>query len=276
VGGYARPPCLRPFIRIGIDAFDEFVGVGAGPVGMLPLEVGADPPAGGGGGVALVFHRQSLRADAGDQLVLGGDERRIPRRAVVGHHVFHLQRGHFVEHREPAGGRAAVAENVGDGLVLHHVAGDQGVVRLDQGKFVPLGVCLAEPEQRGRDPSAEVDGGFLVKRDVGGAQGDVGEQVFELRGDAAEHVDHLPAVGLHFALLGLVADQDGAGREAAFAAGVFGVEVGRRQKQFRVAGGEFCGHAGCTIVPEALRVVVRTRGRSNAAGKDSGVNFVAT
>ena len=46
-----------------------------------------------------MLQRQGLRANAGDQVVLGGDERPVARRAVVGHHVIDLHRGDLVKDR---------------------------------------------------------------------------------------------------------------------------------------------------------------------------------
>jgi hypothetical protein len=57
--------------------------------------------------------------------------------------------GYLLQHSEPTRRRAAVAENVRHGLVLHNVARDQRAVRLDKCELVAFRVGSAETRAGG-------------------------------------------------------------------------------------------------------------------------------
>ena len=41
---------------------------------------------------------------------------------MIGNHVRYRKSRDFIQHGEPAGGRAAIAVNIGHDFILHHVA----------------------------------------------------------------------------------------------------------------------------------------------------------
>ena len=135
-----------------IDALDESGGVGVRPVGMLRFEVGANLFSSVVGRYALALERERPRTDSRDQFYFRGHERTIPGSAMIGQNMRGIERGYLVQHRKPARRRAAVPEDVGYGLVLHYVAGDQGAVGFNKSQLIAFGVSSAEPEQAGRTP----------------------------------------------------------------------------------------------------------------------------
>ena len=65
---------------------------------------------------------------------------------MVGQDVFGVKRGNLIQNGQPSRRCAAIAENPRHSLVLHHIARNQGAVRLDKGQFVAFGMGSAEPE----------------------------------------------------------------------------------------------------------------------------------
>ena len=135
-----------------------------------------------------------------------------------------LQLGDTIENADPALDGRLASDRQDDKLVLHDVAGNQHLVRLDEKGDVAVGVRDTEILHPYRDIT-EVQGHFLVKQDVGLIDTGIDEQFFVDVGTRPEKVDHAGAGFLDLLLLDLIADHDGVSRKAALSRDMLGVKM---------------------------------------------------
>ncbi len=188
---------------------------------------------------------------------------------MIGQHVRGVQRVHLVQHSQPGRGCAAVTKDIRQGLVLHHISRNQRAVGIDKDQFVTLGVGSAKPKQP-HGHAAQVDGRFLGKRHIGWDAILPGQQFLILRRAAAEHIDHLLPMLLHFLLLHRVADQNGPRGKPGLTRRVLGMKVRCGEKEFGVVGRKLGGDAGGSGSVFRAQPGIHHQGRP-AAGNDGDV-----
>src|ERR1700722_13331398 len=76
-----------------------------------------------------------------------GNQRAVPRKAVIRQNMANVQLSELIQNRDPTGGRSSVVGDPGHHLVLNQVARNQGSIGFHQGQLVAFSVTLPEPQQ---------------------------------------------------------------------------------------------------------------------------------